>query len=306
MEGIFYDPSHPAAFGGIDRLARASNKPKAVVKKYLNTQKSYRKYRVPIRKQKRARIVVSSYGVQYMTDLFDLSKFSKFNSNYKWICLVVDSFSRFVKCEPLKRKTGEETARGLDKIFSELKNENKMGVHAQIFSDLGQEFFNSKCDEIYSKYNITHLPLRAPIKAGLAEISGRYILEKLYKIMDHTNSKRWIDVLPTVVAAKNKRKNRKTANLAPADINADNQKSVYESLFPQGVKTGKYTLNVGDRVQVLAEKMPFRKSFAGYYAEKTFRIKTRHSHTVPRYTIVDEDDNEEISGTFYGFELYKL
>ena len=251
-------------------------------------------------------MVVASYAGQFMADLFDLSKFAKHNSNYKWVCLVVDSFSRLVKCEPLKRKTGEEVARGLDKIFTELKDENRIGVIAQFFTDLGNEFFNSQCNEVYSKFNITHLPLRAPIKAGMAEISGRYVLEKLYKIMDHSNNKRWIDVLPKVVVAKNKRKNRKTANIAPIDINEDNQTLVYNSLYPNGAEPGKYTLNVGDRVQVLIEKMPFAKSFTGFYGPKVFVIKKRHPYTVPRYTIIDEDDKEEISGTFYAFELYKL
>ena len=306
MENIFYDASHPAAFSGINRLARAAKETKANAKKFLDSQTTYRKYRIPRRKQTRARVVVASHGAQFMADLFDLSKFAKFNSNYKWVCLVVDSFSRLVKCEPLKRKTGDEVARGLEKIFTELKNETKIGVISKLFTDLGNEFFNSKCNKIYSKFNITHLPLRAPIKAGMAEISGRYIVEKLYKIMDHSKSKRWVDVLPQVVVAKNKRKNPKTANIAPIDINVENQTLVYKSLYPHGAKTGKYTLNVGDRVQVLAEKMPFGKSYAGFYSEKTFRVKKHHSHTVPRYTIVDESDDEEISGTFYAFELYKL
>ena len=167
MEEIFYNSSHPAGFSGINRLTRASKQPKANVKKFLDGQGVYRKYRVPKRKQTRARVVVSSYGGQFMADLFDLSKFSKFNSNYKWVCLVVDSFSRLVKCEPLKRKTGEEVARGLDKIFGELKNETRMGAISKLFTDLGNEFFNSKCAKIYSKYNVTHLPLRSPVKAGM-------------------------------------------------------------------------------------------------------------------------------------------
>lgn len=306
MEDIYYSLNNPAAYSGINALAKASQKPRSSAKRFLDKQPTYRKFRIPIRKQKRARIVVGSLGVQFQGDLFDLSKFSKFNSNYRWVLLIVDSFSRLVKCQALKNKTAEEVAKGMDKIFSEYKTEGKLAPLATYSTDLGNEFFNKVAAVTYKKFNISQIPLRHPIKAGLAEISGRYILEKLYKHMYHKQTKRWVDALPDVVEAKNKRTNRKTNNLAPVDINFDNQAAVFASLYPKGAKPGKYSLNMGDRVQILVDKLPFAKSFAGYYSEKIFRIIKRHPYTAPRYTIVDEEDDEEIAGTYYDFELYRI
>lgn len=303
---VYYDISNPAGFGGMSSLQRATSLPAAKVKKFLDEQRIYRKYKVPNKKIKRARVHVATLGIQFQSDLFDLSKLSRHNNGYKWILLVVDAFSRYVKCEPLKNKTGPEVSQGLEKIFTALSEEGKLAPTAHILTDLGNEFFNKHADKVYKKFGLAHSPLRAPIKCGIAEISGRYIVEKLYKYMDYESTKRWVDVLQSVVQAKNSRKNRRTDNLAPTDINFVNQKSVYSKLYPDGVEPAKFTLNLGDRVQVVKSRLPFAKSHHGYYTDKTYRVVKQHAHDVPRYSIVDEEDNEPIAGTWYAAELYKI
>lgn len=304
MEDIYYDLRHPAAFGGVNRLKAAAKVPIAKAKKFLRSQPMYRRYKVPKRKFKRAQIQVQSLGIQFQADLFDLSKYSSSNSAFKWILLVVDSFSRLVKCEPLKRKTGEETARGLDIIFKQLSAEGNLAPRATLATDLGNEFFNHQCDDVYKRHNIHHFSLRAPLKCSLAEVSGRYVLEKLYKFMKHNTTKRWIDALPLAVIGKNKRKNPKTANLPPIEINIQNQHKVFKSLYPNGIyNAGAFLYKVGDRVQIVKAYQVFTKSYHGYYSEKTYRISALHAMDVPRYTLIDEDDDETISGTWYADEL---
>lgn len=306
MEGIYYDISNPAGFGGINRLQKISKLPKSKVISFLNKQKVYRSNKIPKLKFKRARIVVPTLGVQFQADLFDLQKLGRSNSGYKWILLVVDAFSRLVKCEPLKNKTGVESARGMDKIFTEFSAEGVLAPESKLGTDAGNEFFNKWCTEIYKKHGISHFPLRAPKKAALAEISGRYIVEKLHKFMDHKDTKRWTDALPSVVVGKNARKNRKTANLSPSEIDLANQEKVFQSLYPNHGAVGKFTLNIGDRVQIVKSRMPFAKAYHGFWSTKTYKIIKRHTYDVPRYSIADEADDEPIAGTWYAEELYKM
>ena len=306
MEQIYYDLSHPAGFGGINRLQRFTKVRRAKVKKFLDTQDVYRTFRVPKRKFKRARIIVTSMGAQFQADLFDFQKLGRQNSGKKWILLVVDAFSRLVKCEPLRNKTGDEVAQGLDRIFAEFKKEYRLCHEPAIATDLGNEFYNRWATVVYEKYSLRHYALRPPIKCALAEISGRYVVEKLYKHMRHAKSKRWVDVLPAAVQAKNSRKNKATANMSPSEINRQNQHIVYKSLYPKRAPVVTYTLNIGDRVQVVKERLPFAKSYRGHYSDKTYRVTVRFKHTVPRYTIEDEQDGATISGTFYANELYKI
>ena len=305
MENIYYDISHPAGFGGINRLHVSTKQPKTRVKRYLDSQPVYRTFKVPKKKFKRAKTIVPSIAVQFQADLFDLQKLSSHNSNYKWILVVVDTFSRYIKCQPLKNKTGEETARGLDKIFGEYKTENKLAPYSAFGTDGGNEFYNKFANLIYKKYNVAHFLLRGPIKCSFAEISGRYIVERLHKYMMYKKTKRWVDALPLAVQATNKRKNKKTANLAPIEIDYSNQNIVFKALYPRGGQPGPFTLDVGDRVQVVKDRLPFFKSYRGHYSSKWYRISKRHPHTVPRYSLIDEEDEEPISGTYYANELYK-
>ena len=227
------------------------------------------------------------------------------NSGYKWILLVVDSFSRLVTCEALKNKTGEEVARGMDVVYANLSSKGLLAPRSQLATDLGSEFYNKSIDVVYSKYDVVHVGLRAPKKAAMAEIHGRYVLGKLHKIMKLNDNKRWIDSLDAVVIGKNKRKNPKTAGLSPSEINFDNQKTVHDVLY-KDYAIGEFTLQLGDRVQIVKEAFPFAKSFHGYYSERIFYISKLHEHSVPRYSIVDESDGESICGTWYAQELYKV
>ena len=123
--------------------------------------------------------------------------------------------------------------------------------------------------------------------------------------MFHKDTKRWIDHLQAVVGAKNARKNKKTAGLSPDEINYDNQQTVEQSFYPKQ-PAYKFTLQIGDRVQIVKNRTPFAKSFHGYYSDKVYRVIKLNDHTVPRYTIADEEDGETIAGTWYATELYRL
>ena len=306
MEDIFYNVSHPAGFSGIGSLAKASTKKQHEAKEFLEKQPTYRRFRVPRRKIKRAQVEAPGVGVQFQADLFDLSKLSWHNKSNKWVVLVVDAFSRFVACEPAKNKTGPVIAHALDVIFSRLTTQNRIAPHAQLATDLGNEFYNQHATEIYQKYNLAHWPLRSPIKCAFAEISGRYVVARLYKIMDHRKNKTWIGVLQASVEAKNARKNKKTAGLSPNEINFDNQELVHKSLYPNGYIRPQFTLTIGDRVQVVKNRLPFAKSYHGYYSDKVYIVSKLHAYSVPRYSIIDEEDSEPIDGTWYADELFLL
>lgn len=304
MEHLYYNVHNPLGYAGVTALQQATGKPRRHVKQFLDKQPTYRRFKTP-RKPKRARVVVGSMAVQFEGDLFDLSKYSHHNKGFKWILLVVDSFSRRVECEPLKNKSGTEVARGLDTIFSRLSSSNKLAPNAYFATDCGKEFFNQNVEVIYKKFNLSHFPLRSPIKCPFAEISGRYIVTRLHKIMFREDTKRWIDQLQAVVLAKNGRKNKKTAGLSPDEINSHNQKAVKDSLYPEQPRL-EFTLQVGDRVHVVKNRNIFAKSFHGYYSDKVYRVTMLHDHTVPRYTIADEEDGETIAGTWYAAELYRI
>ena len=48
----------------------------------------------------------------------DYRKFARENKGFKYILVIIDSFSRFAHTAPLKFKTAEESAAAIDSIFS--------------------------------------------------------------------------------------------------------------------------------------------------------------------------------------------
>ena len=310
MDKIYNNPAHPAAYGGVRALQRASGNSRSKVKKYLNENATYRKYKKNITNFKRARIHVTSIGHIYQSDLFDLQKLSRSNNGYRYILLVVDCFSRMIYARPIKRKSAELVAVAMRDIFDKIKQSGVLSARVMMGSDLGTDLWNSEVDKVYDHFNISHYALRAPKKASLAEVSGRYLLDRLYKHLHATDSKRWIDDLQKFVEAKNNRINKSLGGLSPAEVNFENQFKVYDSLYPnhhERHESKHPPLEVGQKVQMALDRMPFSKSFKGYFSDKVYKVLRTHDHNgIYRYTLVDTGDDQEISGTYYNEELLPL
>jgi transposase InsO family protein len=302
---IYHQPEHPAAFGGRDVFRKAAKLTSAKAQKLLLSDKTYRKYKRPKVKFERARVFVSSIGHQFQADLMDLQKFAHLNKGYNYLLIVVDAFSRLTLARPLKRKTGPQVASALHDVFSELKGKDLLGEQVLLATDLGTEFWNSHTKQVFKDFSISHFALRAPKKCSFAENAGRYLLDRMYKYMHKSGENKWFDRLDDFVAAKNSRKNRSLGDIAPKDVNFANQASIYRRLYIDKKQTvEKSPLKVGQKVQLSLDRLPFHKSFHGYFSQKVYIIKHRINYNgIYRYTLIDSDDNVEISGTYYAKEL---
>lgn len=312
MENIYENPQHPSAYGGVNRLYQSvkTDKSKSDVLKFLYKNPTYRKFKNNRRKYKRARIFVTSIGYMYQSDLFDVQKLSQSNNGYRYILVVVDCFSRMIYARPLKRKTAQLTANALYDVFDQLKKSGILSPRSLMGSDLGTELWNTETDKVFEKFGTSHFALRAPKKASLAEISGRYLLDRIYKHMHATDTKKWIDDLQKFVDAKNSRPNKSLGGLASNQVTVANQASVFESLFPdryEHVKPKKPPFTIGQTVQLALDALPFGKSFHGYFSEKIYKIKQRLEYNgIYRYTLEDTSDGIEVSGTYYKEELLEF
>ena len=306
MEKIYSNPQNPAAYGGVLQLKKATGKSGKAVKTFLNKNATYRKFKKNKTNFKRARIHVTSLGHIYQSDLFDVQKLSRSNSGYRYILLVVDCFSRMVYARPIKRKSAELMAIAMRDIFEGIQKSGILSASVMLGSDLGSELWNTEVDKVYDDFNLNHYALRAPKKASLAEISGRYLMDRLYKHLYATETKRWVDDLQKFVIAKNKRTNKKLGGLSASQVTFENQAEVYDHLYPEEWHDNT-PLEIGQKVQLALDRMPFSKSFTGYFSEKVYVIlRTRDHNGIFRYTIADTDDDQEVSGTYYAEELLPL
>ena len=117
MDDIYTDPSHPAAFGGVNALARSSKQNKSKVEKFLHANNTYQKFFRNKFKFERAKIISPSIGHTFQSDLFDMKNFWHANGGHRYIVVLVDCFSRLVKARPVKHKTAPQVASALREMY---------------------------------------------------------------------------------------------------------------------------------------------------------------------------------------------
>ena len=144
LKSIYYDPSHPASFSGPQKLYKVAQKEGKYdiglyrIRKFLHNQESYSLHKPVRRRFQRNHIVTAGKDDLWMADLIDMAKFEKWNEGFKYILLVVDTFSKYVWLRPLKNKTGEAVATAFKDIFKEYGR-----TPAKLITDKGNFVFYS-------------------------------------------------------------------------------------------------------------------------------------------------------------------
>jgi Integrase core domain len=92
-------------------------------------------------------------------DLADFKSLSRQNKNYKYILIAIDAFSKKAFAEPLKNKTGVQVSQAMETIINKFS-----GVHRNIQSDEGKEFYCKSFQSLMKKYNINHYSSASVVK----------------------------------------------------------------------------------------------------------------------------------------------
>lgn len=236
---------------------------------------------------------------------------------------LIDCFSRKLWIYPLKNKKATTIANVLDTFLSKTKSQNNQKWNL-FWCDEGTEFFNSSVKKICKKHRIKmYHVFNRRFKASICERSIRTIKTKLYKIMTHYNTNRYIDVLEDVVASYNNSKHRgligETPNnthklTEPSDIKVLAEKMYKQKLSNYGssIKLSKHPFNFSQnsllkvnsyaRLLLNAAENTFVKSYKPIFSEEIFAIDQIRLETPTLYFLKDLD-GEEITGVCYRSEL---
>ena len=102
LKTIYYDPSNPSSYSGLNGLYREVkregryNIKRKDLKNWLTSQETYGLHRQARRRFKRPRLMVSGIGKQADADLMDTTQLSKYNDGVRFVLLHIDDFSRFI------------------------------------------------------------------------------------------------------------------------------------------------------------------------------------------------------------------
>ena len=312
---IYYNPSHPAAFGKNSKLFNAAKEDgKDIshyqIKNWLRKQETHTLFKEPRDKIKRPRVVVPRKYYQFDVDTAHLVKYKKSNDDYSYILICIDIFTRYTWTVALKRLTGKEMVSALEQVFAEAK--------PKVFrSDGGSENTNKVVKKYLEDEGVKRVITRNETKANYAERVIKTLKTKLTKYMYHKQTHRWIDVLPLVTKSYNSSYHSAIQQTPLQALDANNIDLWNIQYAPKKRKmkmTGDrappqksiFKLQVGDVVRLSRMKHAFTRAYDERWTHELFIITDMSSQqAIPQYTL-KAWNNDPIDGLFYEEELEKV
>ena len=252
-----------------DQVYRDLSQPGAFtqkIKKYLYSNKTHSLHK-PRRKKFKRRRIITHYPYQIVQmDLMDLQQISGNNSNYKYILLTIDCFSKKIWMRKLKTKTGFETAEGIKSIIMDMD-----WPPQTVIFDEGLEFYNKYVNMLFAQYNIHFYSIRTSTKAGAAERANRTIKSHIWKYFTDHNTKRWIDILSDIQDNYNDTYHR-IIKRSPNEVTWKNRKKVFKTMFPEIDDRIKCKFKEDNKVRVAIYKDIFKKGNTQNWSTEIYTI----------------------------------
>ena len=299
LKKLYLDPKFPGSYSGAYKFYQEVKNihPKVTLKKvneFLKSQDAYTLHK-RTRKPKFRRTLVFKPRDLWQIDLLDMQKYSNENDGYRYICVIIDCFSRYVWVKPLKNKTGKATVKALALL---LMNERPKLIQA----DQGTEFFNRDVKRMLEAFGPKLYHTYTDKKAAIVERVQRTLRGRLGRLFTKRGNFKWIDKIDDIVTAYNNT-HHSSIKMKPADVDEEHIANIFFNSLPNLKKTIKFSN--GDRVRILIKKNQFAKEFEKSWSEEIFKIK-RIQNTNPITYLIEDLDGEDIIGGFYTEELQVL
>src|SRR5271156_2533579 len=305
LRKLYYDVDSPIAYTSEANLWRHIKLDKkqdeitrTLLKNWLNEQYTYTLHKMSIKPSMYRKTMVRTINNQWQADLVEMREFSKSNNDYNYMLTVIDCFSRYVWVEPLKTKTGLETAEAFDKIF-------KTGhIPLKIHFDEGKEFYNKNVKELFESKGIEFFSTFLIKKAAIVERFNRTLKSRMWKYFTDHETQKWIDVVQNIVYGYNNTYHT-TIKMTPSEANKpENTDIVWWNIYGAYITAeyGPPSFKIGQTVRISEYKSIFDKGYLPNFTEEYFKIK-QIIFTKPIVYKLEDLKGEEVNGIFYESEL---
>ena len=303
LREIYYDPSHPAGYSGLEPVYKAAKKKLPTLKRnqvqlWLKKQDTYTLHKPSRRKYNRNRVTVFGIDEQWQADLVDVSSISRYNKGIKFLLTCIDVFSKSAWVYPLKDKSGTSLFIAFRKLFKDSGR-----IPQKLQTDKGTEFYNRKVQALLKDKGIKLFSTENETKASVVERFNRTLKSRMWKYFTAKNTNSYLNVLSSFVKAYNSSYHR-SIKRAPREVGPRNELEVWHTLYPEQSKD-KPKLKVGAVVRLSMETRPFKKGYLPRWTEELFVVQSHIKRTPIVYRIADLD-GEEVKGTFYAEELQEI
>lgn len=223
----------------------------------------------------------------------DMQNVFKENDGYKYLCVIIDCFTKFVWVKPLRTKSAESVVKALSLL---LMTERPKLLQA----DKGSEFFNKKFSKMLEAFGPKLYHTYSDKKASQVERVQRTIRQRLGRVFTMNGNNRWIDIINDVVDSYNNSYHR-TIKMKPIQVKKEHIPIILARLNYNGDKKTP-NFRMGDKVRIISLKKTFRKEYKPKWTTEVFRIK-RVEQTNPVTYSIEDLNGEGIVGKFYTEEL---
>src|SRR5258708_2393406 len=136
------------------------------------------------------------------------------NEGYKYILVVIDIFSRYAWAEPVKSKSPKDVKPAFERIFAQGRKPFK------IQTDQGLEFESATMQQFFNDRKIEQFSVKSQFKAAIVERLNRTLKAKMWTYFTHANTRKWLAILPKLVAGYNAALHRGIA-MAPQEVDKE-------------------------------------------------------------------------------------
>ena len=210
-------------------------------------------------------------------DIYDLSKYDKYNKGYKYIFCVIDIFTRKVYCVPLKNKNNDSVISAFENIIT---SSNKPTV---IISDSDSTFLSKKFQQLLEQYDIIHntVPVGDHNSLGVIDRFALTLKRILSKQREITKSANWVDSIDKIISIYNNTEHSALNNLSPNQAGQTKYKQEIQKLNIDKAQSNKIQSDLleGDRVRILDKKL-FKKGSEPQYSSEIYTVESVHGKTI--------------------------
>ena len=267
-------------------------------KNFLRSQPSYSLYR-PARKRYSRNAIIAHYaGQSAQIDLMDLPRYVEANDGYRYIMICYDSYSKFLTCIPLKKRSTPVLLAAIEYLIETIPY-----TITHIYSDRESGLMSRPVQTWFRANSVHHYTTTSQVKAPGVERCIRTLRNALHRYFETSGSTRWLEYLSHFTDLYNNRRHSTTGQ-RPLDVVSDPT-----LLIPHGhqppPKNPPVLPPVGSYVRISRIRSPFEKEATrtGLWSREIFKV-TAHKlgQAIPMLSLADLTGTE-IKGSFYADEV---
>ena len=263
---LYCNPQFPASLSSLQKFYREAKKgvkdlSYRDIVAWSKQSETYSMHKSARKNFRRERIYTNSIDYLWEIDLVDVSRLKEYNDGYTFLLVSIDTFSKYVWIQLLKKKSGKATA------FTDIVSDDER-TPKNLCYDQGTEFTNRQFQQLLKSMNINGCEAINDTKAALVERVNRTLKNKMYRYFRAENTFRYLDVLQDLVESYNNTYHR-SIGMKPSQVNSRNEFQVFRRLFPAThLQKRRVELREGDHVRISCKKHMFEREHGATWTEE--------------------------------------